>query len=128
MSDSRTPKDSNSSSPDSNHELPAAEAGASKATRSSNPHATADDTSGPRAREEQNVLVDRLSRMQGEFENARKRVAREQEEYKEFALGDALKSLLPVLDSFDRALLAPANDVEILRSGIELIRRQLHDA
>ena len=73
------------------------------------------------------ALLDRLARLQAEFENARKRGVREQHEFREFAVADAIKALLPVLDSFDRALqVAPAQTD--LRSGVELIHKQLHDA
>ena len=43
-------------------------------------------------------------------------------------MAGALKSLLPILDSFDRALQAPTENVEEFRSGVVLIRKQLHDA
>jgi molecular chaperone GrpE len=76
---------------------------------------------------EQDELFDRTARLQAEFENARKRSAKELQEFKEFALEHALRSLLPVLDSFDRALHAPAQSVEEFRSGVRLIRKQLRD-
>jgi molecular chaperone GrpE len=76
---------------------------------------------------DRDALLDRLARMQAEFENARKRSIREQEAFKESALADALTSLLPVLDSFELALKTPAQNVEELRSGVELIRKQLTD-
>jgi molecular chaperone GrpE len=81
-------------------------------------HATAD----------RDALIDRIARMQAEFENARKRAAKEQQQFRSFALADALKSLLPVLDSFDRALQAPTQNLDELRNGVELIRKQFHDA
>ena len=52
----------------------------------------------------------------------------EQQEYKDFALPDALKNLLPILDSFDRALQAKVQKAEDFRSGVELIRKQFQDA
>src|SRR5215471_1522866 len=55
-------------------------------------------------RGERDMLMDRLARLQAEFENARKRAAREQQEYRDYALADAMKTLLPTLDSFERAL------------------------
>ncbi|MGH9581254.1 MAG: nucleotide exchange factor GrpE [Terriglobales bacterium] len=76
---------------------------------------------------ERDLLLDRLARQQAEFENARKRAAREQREFKDFAVGEAVVALLPVLDSFDNALKIPAAGEE-MRAGIELIRKQLHDA
>jgi molecular chaperone GrpE len=77
---------------------------------------------------ERNLLLDRMARLQAEFDNARKRAAREQQEYKDFALSDAIKNLLPILDSFDRALQTKVQKQEDFRSGVELIRKQLHDA
>jgi molecular chaperone GrpE len=70
---------------------------------------------------------DRFARAQAEFENARKRAAKEQQEYRDFAISDAIKSLLPVIDSFDRALQVKSGSNDF-RSGIELIYKQLQDA
>jgi len=41
---------------------------------------------------------------------------------------DALQSLLPILDSLDRALKTDAVSLQDFRSGIELIDKQFHDA
>lgn len=78
-------------------------------------------------RAERDALLDRVARLQAEFENARKRAAREQQEYREYAVVDAVKALLPILDSFDRALEAAAPEASEFRSGIDLINKQLHD-
>ena len=43
-------------------------------------------------------------------------------------MADAIKSLLPILDSLDRALKTKAVSLEDFRSGIELIDKQFHDA
>ncbi len=75
---------------------------------------------------ERDTLLDRLARMQAEFDNARKRAAREQQEFRDFAAADAIKSLLPVIDSFDRALQSKSQPGDF-RSGIELIYKQLQD-
>ena len=77
---------------------------------------------------ERDALLDRLARLQAEFDNARKRAAREQQEFREFAAADVIKNILPVLDSFERALKAPAGDSNDLRGGLELIYRQFQDA
>jgi molecular chaperone GrpE len=79
-----------------------------------------------KAREERDAAIDRLARVQAEFDNARRRAQREQKEYREFALAEAIRLLLPILDSFDRALASNAAGAEF-RSGMELIDRQLHD-
>jgi len=76
---------------------------------------------------ERDSLIERLARLQAEFENARKRTAREQQEFREYAVSDALKALLPSLDSFERALQTSASDKEF-RGGVELIYKQLQDA
>jgi molecular chaperone GrpE len=77
---------------------------------------------------ERDALKDRLARLQADFENARKRALREQQEFREFALADALKALLPILDSFERALRAASPKPADFRSGVELIHKQLLDA
>src|ERR1700678_1240077 len=72
-------------------------------------------------------LVDRLARLQAEFDNARKRAVREQQDFREFAAADAIKNFLPILDSFERALKA-GGDATDFRDGVELIYRQFQDA
>ncbi len=57
---------------------------------------------------ERDALLDRLARLQAEFDNARKRAVREQQEFREFAAADVDQGFLPVLDSFERALKAAA--------------------
>jgi molecular chaperone GrpE len=109
-------------------ELPSAEAVKDEATRP----AKAGEAPAPKVpteiTQEREVLLDQLARAQADFENTRRRLAKEQEDFKEFALTDALKSLLPVLDSFDWALQTPAQNPADFRSGVELIRKQLHEA
>jgi molecular chaperone GrpE len=81
-----------------------------------------------RLRAEKAAYLDRAARLQAEFDNFRKRNAKEQQDFRDYALADALKSLLPILDSLDRAVKTPAASVEDIRSGIELIDKQFHDA
>jgi molecular chaperone GrpE len=77
---------------------------------------------------ERDMLLDRLARLQAEFENARKRSLKEQQDFREYALADAVKELLPTLDSFERALQTSAGDKTEFRGGVELIYKQLQDA
>lgn len=79
-------------------------------------------------RAERDTLVDRLARMQADFENARKRASKEQQDFRDFALADAINSLLPVLDSFERALKTNTTETSEFRSGVELIYKQLQDS
>jgi len=76
---------------------------------------------------ERDSLLDRLARMQAEFENARRRTLKEQQEFRDYAAADAIKSLLPVLDSFERALQVKS-DAADFRNGIDLIYKQLQTA
>ena len=115
---------------DLEHELPPAEGGEETA-RASDPTAVAGGGSiseTEKLRTERDALLDRLARLQAEFDNARKRAAREQQEFREYAAADVIRNILPVLDSFERALKAPAGDAHDLRSGLELIYRQFQDA
>ena len=49
---------------------------------------------------------DRLLRLAADFDNYKKRVAREREEYVAFANERLVKDLLPILDDLERALAA----------------------
>lgn len=77
---------------------------------------------------ERDTLLDRLARLQAEFDNYRKRSAREQSDYRDYALADAVRSLLPILDSFERALKTSENQGGDFRAGVELIYKQFRDA
>ena len=110
---------------DVEHELPAAEGG-EESPAAATPVVAISETDKLRA--ERDALIDRLARLQAEFDNARKRAVREQQEFREFAAADVIKNILPALDSFERALKAPAGEANDLRSGLELIYRQFQDA
>jgi molecular chaperone GrpE len=75
---------------------------------------------------ERDQLLDRLARLQAEFENARKRSERERITNRDYAVGNVVEKFLPVLDHFELALKS-AGSVEQLRSGVELIIKQLED-
>jgi molecular chaperone GrpE len=79
-----------------------------------------------RVKGERDQLLDRLARLQAEFENARKREARERADFRDFAVSGAIEQFLPVLDNFHLAL-GSAGSVEQLRTGIELIVKQMED-
>ncbi len=72
-------------------------------------------------------LQDQLLRSQAEFENFRKRTRQKAQEQVEAANRDLLESLLPVLDNFSRALASPGDSADALRSGIEMVRKQMMD-
>jgi molecular chaperone GrpE len=80
-------------------------------------------------RRERDEAQDRLLRTAAEFDNYRKRTDRERRELTEAVAGDLIRDLLPIADDLERAISASAGSPdEALRSGVELIHRQLLDA
>jgi molecular chaperone GrpE len=75
---------------------------------------------------ERDQLLDRLARVQAEFENARKRAERERVEFRDYATGNVVEHFLPVLDNFVLALKSTGSE-EQLRSGVELIVKQMEE-
>jgi molecular chaperone GrpE len=75
---------------------------------------------------ERDQLVDRLARLQAEFENARKRAERERLEFRDYATGNVVEQFLPVLDNFELALKSDSS-AEQMRSGVSLIVKQMED-
>jgi molecular chaperone GrpE len=114
---------------DLDHELPAAEDREESASApiEAQPGAGSATSETEQLKAERDALLDRLARLQAEFDNARKRAVREQQDFREFAAADVIRNLLPTLDSFERALKADADSTDF-RSGIELIYRQFQDA
>jgi molecular chaperone GrpE len=117
---------------DLEHELPSGDGGegvseAAAGRSSSAEESSAGGTELQKLKSERDALLDRLARAQAEFENARRRAAKEQQDFRDFATSDAIKSLLPVIDSFERAMQVKSEGGEF-RSGVELIYKQLQDA
>lgn len=75
---------------------------------------------------ERDQLVDRLARLQAEFENARKRAERERLEFRDYATGSVVEQFLPVVDNFELALKSEGT-AEQMRSGVSLIVKQMED-
>jgi molecular chaperone GrpE len=75
---------------------------------------------------ERDQLLDRLARLQAEFENARKRGERERIADRDYATANVIEKFLPVMDHFEMALKASATAAQ-LRSGVELIVKQMED-
>jgi len=70
---------------------------------------------------------DRYLRAAAEFDNARKRAAREREEYTRYANESLLREILPILDNFERALQAARGEpaAAAVTAGVELTQREL---
>ncbi len=75
---------------------------------------------------ERDQLLDRIARLQAEFENARKRAERERLEFRDYATGNVVEQFLPVLDNFELALKSTGTAHQ-LRSGVQLIVKQMED-
>jgi molecular chaperone GrpE len=71
-------------------------------------------------------LYDQLLRRTAEFDNFRRRSQRERAEFAEYAGMEAVREILPVLDDFERALLAPSADPEYVK-GMQMIYNRLAD-
>ncbi|MFY9790758.1 MAG: nucleotide exchange factor GrpE [Candidatus Sulfotelmatobacter sp.] len=113
---------------DLEHELPAADGELEGAgTSSMGGEASAPESELQKLRAERDSLLDRLARMQAEFENVRRRNAKEQQGFREYAATDTIKPLLPVLDSFERALQVKSEPADF-RNGVDLIYKQLLSA
>jgi molecular chaperone GrpE len=80
-------------------------------------------------RAEKEELLQTLVRRQADFENYRKRIERDRLEEARRGVERLIMDLIPVLDGFDRALLAHDDPAyEEYRKGVTLIRKQLWDA
>jgi molecular chaperone GrpE len=77
-------------------------------------------------KKERDALLERLARLQAEFENARKRAEKEKADFKDFAIGSVVEQFLPVVDNFELALKSTGS-LEQLRAGVELIVKQMEE-
>ena len=75
---------------------------------------------------------DRLLRTTADFDNYKKRAAREKQDAIRFANENLLEKLVPVLDSFDMAMTAAQNTqgdaAQALKTGIGMVHQQLKSA
>ncbi len=82
------------------------------------------------AQSEAQGYLDRLRRLQAEFDNYRKRVVKEQTELVELGAMPVARRLLEVLDDFELALMSAEDqpDFERFLKGVELVYAKLIDA
>ena len=86
--------------------------------------AEVDETEALRVENED--LIETLQRLQADFDNYRKRAARDQDALVARAGERVVKELLPVLDDLERALEAAERHEEAkLEEGVKLVHRQL---
>jgi len=118
-------------------ELPVADAtdGFEESSIEQGTEVSAGQASGPRVadseveklRGERDALLDRLARQQAEFDNYRKRAAKENADFRDYAVTDAARAILPVIDSFGLAIKNADAHPEDFRKGVELIYKQMQD-
>ncbi len=70
---------------------------------------------------------DRILRLQADFENFRRRTAKEKEELAAVITQNILGDLLPLLDNFERAMAVEQTDGEAFQKGVEMIFTQLRE-
>lgn len=70
---------------------------------------------------------DRLLRLQADFDNFRRRSAKEREEISAIVTQNFCKDMLPLLDNFERAMAAETKDVEAFQKGVEMIFTQFQE-
>jgi molecular chaperone GrpE len=69
------------------------------------------------------AMNDKYLRLYAEFDNYRRRTAKQQLDMQRIAAGESIKNILPVLDDFERAIASNTEiaDTEVLKQGFELI-------
>jgi len=78
-------------------------------------------------REERDQLMERMARLQAEFENTRRREVKERADLRDYAVQHAVEPFLAVMDNFQLALKSDGT-LEQLRAGVELILKQMEEA
>jgi molecular chaperone GrpE len=79
------------------------------------------------AEQERDDFKDRYMRSMADLENLRKRFDRERSDLLKYGHEKVLSDLLPVLDSFDKALASDKSSGESYAEGVKLVHRQLFD-
>jgi molecular chaperone GrpE len=76
--------------------------------------------------QERDSLFERLARTTAEFQNARRRLESDKEQAVAFANSSLIKSLLPVIDNFERALAVDPDkaDAATILKGMQIVHDQ----
>ncbi len=77
---------------------------------------------------ENEAVSERLTRLQADFENFRRRTRQEKEDLAAVVAQGFMADMLPLLDNFERAMAAETADMESFRKGIEMIFTQFREA
>ena len=74
------------------------------------------------------AMKDSYQRLAAEFENYKKRTQKEKEAIYVDSVADTIKTILPVIDNFERALATETDNAQSIKEGMDMIYRQLKDA
>lgn len=88
---------------------------------------SSEESKAPEQSEEEKES-ERYMRLMAEFQNFKKRAAKEKTDIHAYANEKLMNELLPVLDNFERALDTKTDDVESYAKGMELIFQQMKTA
>ena len=69
-----------------------------------------------------------MLRLRADFDNFRRRSVKEREELAAVVTQGILTDMLPLLDNFERALLAEGSDLDSFRAGVSMIYKQMTEA
>src|SRR6478752_3864399 len=78
-------------------------------------------------RNERDQLYQSLARAQADFQNSRRRLEADKEQAVQYANSTLIKSLLPVIDNFERALAVDASKIDAgsIQKGLQLVHDQM---
>ncbi|WP_459843013.1 nucleotide exchange factor GrpE [Halanaerocella petrolearia] len=78
-------------------------------------------------KEEKEKYINRLQRLQADFSNYKKRVAKEKKRLTTRTTKDFVADMLPIIDNFERALATSQDSKEVndVLEGVEMIHRQV---
>ena len=110
---------------DSKNEHPLEEAEESQPTEQVVDIGPSESEPEPETLKAENPYLDQLQRLKAEFDNYRKRVEKEKDEFFAYAKGRVIQNLLPVLDDLDRMIQHSKGQADPLATGIELIHQKM---
>lgn len=79
-------------------------------------------------RQELSESNDKFLRLAAEYDNFRKRTAKEKEDLNALCKSSVIKELLPVIDTLEIALSNTAENLDDYKKGVEMIGKQFYDS